>query len=134
MKNILVPIDFSDASFNAVSYAAFLANAFNASLTLVHAYTSSSAFEERPDAGTYDSSEELESANALFLKKKIEGITSKFTVKSNSIVMKGNPVNVINEVADKINPDIIVMGTKGKGESNTVFGSTTTSMIDKTSI
>jgi hypothetical protein len=28
MKNILVSVDFSEASFNAVSYAAFLANAF----------------------------------------------------------------------------------------------------------
>ena len=134
MKNILVPIDFSDASFNAVSYAAFLANAFSASLTLVHAYTGTSALDERPGAATYDSSKELESANETFLKKEIEGITRKFTVKSNSIVIKGNPVNVIKEVAGKIHPEIIVMGMKGKGESNTVFGSTTTSMIGKTSI
>ena len=134
MKNILVPIDFSDASFNAVSYAAFLANAFNAGLTLVHAYTDTSAVDERPGATTYDSVEELESANETFLKKEIEGITRKFTVKSKSIVKKGNPINVINEVVREIHPDIMVMGMKGKGESSSAFGSTTIATIDETSV
>ena len=134
MKNILVAIDLSDASLNAVSYAAFLANAFNARLTLVHAYTGSYTCKERQDASSYQSLQELESAKESCLKKEIEGITRKFTVKSNSIIMKGNPVNVINDVAGKIHPEIIVMGMKGKGESNNVFGSTTISMIDNTSI
>jgi len=134
MKNILVPVDFSGASFNAVSYAAFLANAFNARLTLVHAYTDTSAYDESAGAKVYDSQEELEAANEKFLKKEIEGIARKFTVKINGIVMKGNPVKVINEVAEKNQPEMIVMGMKGKGESNSILGSTTISMIDKTSI
>ncbi|HUZ57847.1 MAG TPA: universal stress protein [Hanamia sp.] len=134
MKNILVPVDFSDASFNAVSYAAFLTNAFNARLTLVHAYTDTSAYDKSAGAKVYDSQEELEAANEKFLKKEIDGIARKFTVKTEGLVMKGKPVNVIYEVAEKINPGIIVMGMKGKGESNSRFGSTTTRMIAKTSI
>ncbi|HEY5369979.1 MAG TPA: universal stress protein [Hanamia sp.] len=134
MKKILVPIDFSDASFNAVSYAAFLANVFNARLTLVHAYTGTSVFDESAGAKVYDSLEDLEAANEKFLKKGIDGIARKFTVKIEGLVMKGNPVNVIEEVAEKINPEMIVMGMKGKGESNSRFGSSTTSMIVKTSI
>ena len=134
MKNILVPVDFSDASFNAINYAAFLANAFNARITLVHAYTDTSAFDERANTKVYDSQEELEAANEKFLKKEIDGIARKFTVKTEGLVMKGKPVNVIGEVAEKINPGIIVMGMKGKGESNSRFGSTTTRMIAKTSI
>jgi len=134
MKNILVPVDFSDASFNAVSYAAFLANAFNARLTLVHAYTGTSAFDEVANGKVYDSLEELEAANEKFLKKEIERIARKFTVKTDSIAMKGNPVKVINDVAEKNHPEMIVMGMKGKGESNSILGSTTVSMIDETSI
>lgn len=134
MKNILVPIDFSDASFNAVSYAAYLANAFNARLTLVHAYTDTSAFDKSAGAKVYDSQKELEAANEKFLKKEIEVIARKFTVKINGIVKKGSPVNVINEVAKKNHPETIIMGMKGKGESNSKFGSTTISMIDETSI
>lgn len=134
MKNILVPIDFSEASLNAVSYAAFLANAFNAHLTLVHAYNNASAFEESAPVKFYDSLEELEAANKKFLKKEIERIARKFTVKINSVVMKGSTVKVINEVSEQIHPEMIIMGMKGKGESNSLLGSTTVSMIDETSI
>lgn len=132
MKNILVPIDFSEASFNALSYAAFMANVFNAKLTMLHAYTGTSSFDNSPQTRVYDSLEELEAANEKFLKKQIDGIAKKFTIKIKGIVQKGKPVNVINEVAKKIKPDIIVLGMKGKGESNSRFGSTTTSMIAKT--
>ena len=54
MKNILVAIDFSEASFNAISYAAFIANALDTQLTLVHAYTNTSAFDERAKGQVYD--------------------------------------------------------------------------------
>jgi nucleotide-binding universal stress UspA family protein len=134
MKNILVPIDFSDASFNAVSYAAFLANAFDAGLLLVHVYSGTSAIDDRPDTKVYDSYEELEAANEKLLKSEMERITEKFTVKIKTLLQKGNAVSVINEVAEENDSDIIVMGMKGKGESNSIFGSTTTSMINKTSI
>lgn len=134
MKNILVPIDFSEASFNAVSYAAFLANTNNTQLTLVHAYTDTSVFDESANGKVYDSLKEVEAANEKFLKKEIERIARKFTVKINCIVIKGNPVNVINEVAEKNYPEMIIMGMKGKGESNSILGSTTVSMIDETSI
>jgi nucleotide-binding universal stress UspA family protein len=134
MKNILVAIDFSEASFNAISYAAFIANALDTQLTLVHAYTNTSAFDERAKGQLYDSLEELEAANEKLLKKEIERIARKFTVKINTIVLRGNPVEVINEVAEKNNPEMIIMGMKGKGESNSILGSTTVSMIDETSI
>jgi nucleotide-binding universal stress UspA family protein len=134
MKNILVPIDFSDASINAVSYAAFLANAFDTGLLLVHAYSGTSAIDEEPNTKVYDSFKELEADNEKLLKREIEAIAGKFTVKIKNILKKGNAVNVINEVAEENHSDIIVMGMKGKGESNSIFGSTTTSMINKTSI
>ncbi len=134
MKDILVPVDFSDASFNAISHAAFIANAFNARLTLVHAYAGTSKFDKSADAKVYDSLEELDSANEKFLKAEIDGIARKFTVKIKGIVQKGKPVTVITEVAEKIKPGLIILGMKGKGESNSRFGSTTTSMIAKTSV
>jgi nucleotide-binding universal stress UspA family protein len=132
MKNILVAIDFSDASFNAVSHAAFMANVFSAKLTLVHAYSGTSHFEKTHQAKRYASSDDLQIANEKFLKKEVDGIARKFTVKIKSIVQKGKPVKVLNEVAADIHADLIVLGMKGKGESNSKFGSTATSMIAKT--
>lgn len=134
MKNILVPIDFSDASFNAVSYAAFLANAFDTGLLLLHVYSGTSAIDEKPNTKVYDSFKELEADNEKLLKNEIEKIAEKFTVKIKSLLKKGNAVSIINEVAEENHSDIIVMGMKGRGESNSIFGSTTTSMINKTSI
>ncbi|MGN6193442.1 MAG: universal stress protein [Ginsengibacter sp.] len=134
MKNILVPTDFSDAAFNAISYAAFLANIFEANLLLLHVYPNTAAFQEQFGAMVYQTGEELEASNEKFLKKQIEGIARRFTVKINSLVLKGNPVYTINEIAKKYQSDLIVMGMKGKGESNSIFGSTTTAMIDKTCI
>jgi len=134
MENILVPTDFSDASFNAISYAAFLANIFDANLLLLHVYPNTAAFQEQFGAMVYQTGDELEASNEKFLKKQIEGIARRFTVKINNLVLKGNPIYLIREVEKKYQPDIIIMGMKGKGESNSVFGSTTTAMIDNTSV
>lgn len=134
MKTILVPIDFSDASLNAISYAAFLANAMNSGISLLHVYSDTSAYDESNEVVVYDSNEELETANEIYLKKRIANIAKKYTVKVESTVMKGNAEDVIREVAENQGVDIIVMGMKGKGQSNSIFGSTSTSMIDKTSV
>jgi nucleotide-binding universal stress UspA family protein len=134
MKNILVPIDFSDASFNALSYAAFLANAFKVPLTLVHAYKSVSAFDEIPRTKIPASQKQADAENEKFLKNEMEGIVKKFTVKIDSIIKKGNPVNVIRKIAEEKHSDLIIMGMKGKGESNSKFGSTTTAVINETDI
>ena len=131
MKDILVPIDFSEASFNAMHYAAFLANAFSANLIVVHAYTGTQGFDETLDNKVYDSIEELDEANEQFLKNEINGVIRNFTIKAEGIISKGNAAAVIKEVAEQRHASLIVMGMKGKGESNSIFGSTTTTMISK---
>ncbi len=124
MKNIIVAFDFSDASYNALSYAAFVANAYNAKLLLLHV----SGHEKKL------SSSKIEVDDDKNLKKEIDGIIRKFTVKIKGVVQSGNPIKVINEVAEKNNSSLIVMGMKGKGESHSKFGSTTTAMIAKTKV
>jgi nucleotide-binding universal stress UspA family protein len=132
MKNILVPIDFSDASFNAVSYAAFLANAFHAELILLHAYNSTGVISENGNTQIDNSPEEIETADEKFIRNEMDGIVRRFTVKIGGIIRKGSPVQVIEEVAKELDPEIIVMGMKGKGESISAFGSTTVKMITRT--
>lgn len=134
MKNILVPIDFSNASLNAISYAAFLSNSFNTGITLLHSYSDTSGYDNGPENNVYDSMEELDAANEKFLIKEMKNFSKKFTVKIDYVVKKGSPVKVINQVAHKIESQLLILGMKGKGESNSFFGSTTTSMIGKTSV
>lgn len=133
MKNILVPIDFSRASLNVISYAAFIAGKFESKILLLHVYADTSDFEEKETARVYNSYEELDAAQEDYLKKKMEHMVKKYTISTHIIVQKGDVGNTITEVANQNNADLIIMGMKGKGESHSVFGSTATGMINKTS-
>lgn len=132
MKKILAAVDFSEASFNAVSYAAYLANAFNSKLLVVHGYTGTDAIDDEPLVEVFDSAADLETANLNYLNAQMNGLIRKYTVKIEGIVKKGRPVSVIREVAEREDVSLIVMGMKGKGKSNSIFGSTTVDMIGKT--
>lgn len=131
MKTILVAVDFSEASFNALSYAAYLANAFNSTLVVVHAYTGTEAIDDIPIDEVLKTSEDIEKANLQYLQAQMYGIIRRYTVKIKGIVRKGRPVQVIKKIAKEEQASLIVMGTKGKGKSNSIFGSTTVSMIGK---
>lgn len=133
MKNILVPIDFSRASLNVISYAAFIAGKFESKILLLHVYADTSDFEEKETARVYNSYEELDAAQEDYLRKKMELMVKKYTISTHIIIQKGDVGNTITEVANQNNADLIIMGMKGKGESHSVFGSTATGMINKTS-
>lgn len=124
MKNIVVAFDFSDASYNALSYAAFLANSYQTKLIVVHAFESKKLTVK--DASKKEDEQ--------LMKKELDGIVRKFTVKIKGLVQEGNTIKTLNEVAAKNNSSLIVMGMKGKGESHSKFGSTTTAMISKTTV
>ena len=134
MNTIVAAVDFSEASFNAVSYAAYLANVFNGTLIVVHAYTNTDAIDDVPLMEVYESGYELEQANQKYLETQMNGLIRKYTVKIKGVVSKGKPVKVIRKVAKNEKASLIVMGMKGKGKSNSIFGSTTISMIGETDL
>lgn len=134
MQKILAAVDFSEASFNAVSYAAYLANAFNSKLIVVHAYTGTDAIDDVPLAEVFESESDLETANLNFLNSQMNGLVRKYTVKIDGIVKKGKSIPVIKKIAKEEKASLIVMGMKGKGMSSSIFGSTTIDMIGKTDI
>ena len=51
MKTIIVPVDFSPASLNAVNYAMELANTIEGSITLVYVYQFPASVGEVPVSG-----------------------------------------------------------------------------------
>lgn len=134
MQKILAAVDFSEASFNAVSYAAYLANAFNSKLIVVHAYTGTDAIDDVPLTEVFDSASDLKTANLNYLQAQMNGLVRKYTVKIDGIVKSGKTVPVIKKIAKDEKASLIVMGMKGKGQSSGIFGSTTTDMIGKTAI
>ena len=134
MKNIIVPIDFSDASYNAANYAAMLANIFNANIILVHAYLNPSSIDITPDHLLNQPEKELSQVIEDQLKEYVEILRKKYTIRIEGLVKEGAATPKILEVSDNKNADLIVMGMKGKGKSNSVFGSNTTLVMRRSSI
>ncbi|MEO9004307.1 MAG: universal stress protein [Ginsengibacter sp.] len=134
MKNILVPIDFSTVSQNASKYAASLADVFEARVTLVNVIPP--AIITNSEVDSFLSMERLEvlAANESTMTEEIERFSNKHSIKVEGFVEEGIPSDIIQAKAAEKHADIIIMGIKGKGKSNSVFGSTTTAVVRKSTI
>jgi nucleotide-binding universal stress UspA family protein len=134
MKNILVPIDFSTASHNASKYAVSLASIFNAKLILLKVIPPAFIIDDEAASSIIMSQAELMEDNKNLVLKEIEILSKKHVIAIEGFVGEGSPTDIIQEMANEKHADIIVMGMKGKGKSNSVFGSTTTAVIRKSSL
>ena len=155
IENILYATDLSESAHHAFSYAVSLANQYGARLTLLNVIPEIPAIVESSKAIGYIGEnrwEALERRNfqaakdALIGKRKdhllMREILDQFSEKARSdysrgeemvddiVVEKGNPVEVILEVAKEKNCDLIVMGTHGRGAlADVVMGSTARRVI-----
>jgi len=129
---ILVPIDFSEASLNAVYYAVEMADLFDSEITLLHVLSNS----------TLKSLFTNESEIALLRDKvrdKLEDTKSEILAKwpkmrVNTMVAEGKPFKVINQIATENKTDTIVMGTNGANGIEQFTGSTTTRVLKSSQI
>jgi nucleotide-binding universal stress UspA family protein len=134
MKNILVPTDFSDASTNAVEYAAALAQDFQAKLILLNVVAPRVVIEDISATAYLITEAELSENNKKLMKNEIIRLSEKYHILVEAYLRKGLPTEVIEEFSASKRADIVVMGMKGKGKSNSKFGSTTTMLIRKSDI
>lgn len=115
MKRILVPVDGSTSSSNAVLKAAFFANKFDADVTLLYVIGSPEA-DMMPKASgiiTEDTVEkEREQAEAIFA-----AYVKHFNKEPKQEIKIGNIVETIVTDADEGDYDLIVMGTEGMGSA-----------------
>lgn len=130
MKKILVPTDFSENADKALDFALALAHKFNAKLHLIHTYNTSAP------AGHLGSinrivKEDREKEMEAFLKATKESIS--FDLEIDGRCRKGYPVELIENEAESIDADLIIMGTLGASNmSKQVLGSTTSKLIKNT--
>jgi universal stress protein A len=125
INNIICPVDFSEVSNNAVSYAAELARNSNAAIVLLTVLP-----ENYTNAyGVYEMVLDMKSE----MKKEAEANIAKLSArlkeesgKSNIIgsVVEGDAADSIIDAAKKHNADLIVMGSHGrKGLGRLLMGS-----------
>ncbi|MEL7002274.1 MAG: universal stress protein [Bacteroidota bacterium] len=115
LKTILVPLDYSDHSFNALRIAINLVKQFDARLLLLHSHDVSSSTSMSHYRGLLDSisdsvkqelMDELKMASNTFKELGTMNVDYKVTL--------GSATEDIQRTAEEENVDLIVMGTKGR--------------------
>jgi nucleotide-binding universal stress UspA family protein len=124
IEKILVPLDFSPASVEALEYAVWLAKQFHAAIHLVHVYPPDEA-SAAAGAGHLL----LQSAEAIErLNEELTGIHRKHVptfCPENCHIRAGRPHEQIVKLAREIHADLIALSTRGhSGLKRLLLGST----------
>jgi nucleotide-binding universal stress UspA family protein len=124
IKSILVPLDFSQGSLEALNYALPIAKKFGAAIHLVHVTEPDEAFEVSGASHLM-----LETARSIeFLGERLPETHRKHLSAfgpENCHVRAGRPYQKICGLARKIDADLIVLGTRGyTGVKRILLGST----------
>jgi nucleotide-binding universal stress UspA family protein len=133
LQRILVPIDFSDHSKNALKYAITFAQQFKASIDLIYVveptiYPADFSFGQ---IGFPNVEEELQAHGneelETLIKKEISG-----KVAARKAVRTGKPFYEINQYAQERDIDLIIIATHGhSGMEHILFGSTAEKVVRK---
>lgn len=126
LANILVPIDFTQTSSNALSYAKAFARNFDARITLVHAI----------DTLAYAASMRYVPVNGELLMAPAERRLEALGIDAvgeellgDILVRAGTPFEVITNVAREWDVDLIVIGTHGYTGIRHFFQGNTTERV-----
>jgi nucleotide-binding universal stress UspA family protein len=133
IKKILVPIDFSDYSKNALRYAVHIAKSFEAKMYLIYVvepviypadFSMGQVAIPSLDADLQNRAEE-----------ELKNLASNFvdtSLQIETIIKTGKPFVEINETAKEIDADLIIMSTHGHtGVEHLLFGSTAEKVVRK---
>lgn len=130
--NVLVPVDFSETSRNAVHFAIEMAKLFDDEITLLHVISDgffSSIFTSNEHKDLI-----LEGINHKMAEfsKEVKKIWPSGVI--NTEIKTGKVFRVIQEVAEAKDVDTIVMGTNGASGIEKFIGSTTSRMIRSSNV
>jgi nucleotide-binding universal stress UspA family protein len=131
-KFVIYATDFSSSSEHAGEYARVLARTFRAELMVAHAFNLSEfAAEVEAETGPGAKSVQrmdLETALATSTKRFGEGLD-----RVSSILVEGDPVARIPQLATDREPSVIVLGTRGRGRlGRSLIGSTADRILRST--
>jgi nucleotide-binding universal stress UspA family protein len=135
IKKILVPVDFSLTSLKALEQAVFMAKKNNAEITLLHVVDyimphSDIYYFTIPRSAEYEATVMKECDGQLL--KLAEKIQKKDAVTIHAETVSGKPREQIIAAAERIQADMIVMGTHGvSGFREFMIGSTAIRIISE---
>jgi nucleotide-binding universal stress UspA family protein len=131
MKHIIVPVDLSKNSKEALRYAVHIALKANAELTIVHCYSLllKAVFHSTKNGLTEKDPEK-------WIQKRITKINLKHPeLKVDFRIIKGDTMDSLRRVVEVTEADLVIMGAQGAGENEETFlGSISGGMIKTTDI
>lgn len=128
IKNILVPVDLGDPSRRAVKTAAELAKKFDANVTLVHVFDVPMSYGGM-DLPPRDLLAPMWQADREELDALLAEVRA--TVPSATLlVSQGVPWREVLATIERLSPDLVVMGTRGRrGLGRALLGSVTEKIV-----
>lgn len=131
MEKILVPVDFSKASENALKYAMELAKITKSGLILLHSFSIPVLIDTVPVVMSLD---DLEANSNQMLKELDQKIKKEEPTLTTDLIAKaGFVIDNILDVIQKHNVELVVMGMKGSTNAFDEFiGSNTTDLMKRT--
>jgi len=134
LKTVLVPTDFSEASESALRYGKAMAEAFGASLHVVHvmedllahAWAAEVYVSSMPQLRDEIEKESRQRLGALLMDEERK------TLRAETALLAGNPFLEIIRYAKTHGVDLIVMGTHGRGPiAHMLLGSVAEKVVRK---
>ncbi|MCU4162549.1 universal stress protein [Carboxylicivirga caseinilyticus] len=123
MVRIYVPVNFSEYSVNAIDYAMTLAQKLDVDITLLHC---KHAYNE--DTENVLNDQQVKENFQELLQKYKNQFSENLKVHTRHV--NGYPEDVLVDLSEKEEPDVIVMGTRSKGETiKELLGSVTSDVI-----
>ena len=116
IKKIILATDFSDTSKDAGYYALLLAQTYKAELKALHAFDIGAWDFPSQNYLTIEGVDKLSGSQEQARqrgKEALKELAETFDLEVETIFTEGNPGHVIVHVAEKLNADLIVLGTHG---------------------
>ena len=131
LNNILCPVDFSESSYEAIEKASFLAQLFQADLTLLHVISVLPKSFGVVFGLDLSSSRMVEKAtqNARTLLREAKKKYVPYAVKCKSSIRVGRVSEQIIKEAVELDSDMIVIAAKGPGKDETPFMGANTNQV-----
>jgi len=125
LRKIIVPIDFSETSVQALPYAAALAERFEAEIILLHVLE---PLPVPPDSGYLPQATSLGEASRQAVEDQLARLAREVfsdTLSARTLVRTGAPFRAITRTAQSLGADLIVLTTHGyTGLMHVLLGST----------
>jgi nucleotide-binding universal stress UspA family protein len=130
IKRIVVATDFTEASDGAIDYALELAQTFDASVILVHAYdVPIVGFPDGVLIASPNVATQVETAAEEGLRAAVER-RSASGVRIDPMLRQGDIADEVNRAAEETQADMIVVGTHGRrGIAHAILGSVAEKII-----